>query len=88
MNIKPKYFGMLCSKKKVQDYLSRALETYGRDIDLSNFYSPIGLQTGGDSPEEVAISIAGEILAMHYGKMDINSHMRDTVPDNQKYFKK
>ena len=77
LKIKPKYFGMLCSKKKIGDYLEKAYETFGRDIDLSNFYSPIGLQTGGDSPEEVAISIAGEILSVFYGKEDINSHMRD-----------
>ena len=77
LKIKPKYFGMLCSKKKIKDYLEKAYEVYGRDIDLSNFYSPIGLQTGGDSPEEVAISIAGEILSVYYGKEDINSHMRD-----------
>ena len=88
LGIKPKYFGMLCSKKKVKDYLARAFETFGEDIDLTNFYSPIGLQTGGDSPEEVAISIAGEILAVFYDKEDINSHMRDAVPENQKYFKK
>ena len=77
LKIKPKYFGMLCSKKKIADYLAKAYEVYGSDIDLSNFYSPIGLQTGGDSPEEVAISIAAEILCVYYGKEDINSHMRD-----------
>ena len=77
LNIKPKYFGMLCSKKKVRDYLDRSFESFGKDIDLHSFYSPIGLQTGGDSPEEVAISIAGEILSVYYGKEDINSHMRD-----------
>lgn len=88
LKIKPKYFGMLCSKKKIQDYLEKSYEVYGRDIDLSNFYSPIGLITGGDSPEEVAISIAGEILSVFYGKEDINSHMRDNIPENAKYFKK
>lgn len=77
LKIKPKYFGMLCSKKKIGDYLQKAYEIYGKDIDLTNFYSPIGLQTGGDSPEEVAISIAGEILSVFYNKADINSHMRD-----------
>lgn len=77
LKIKPKYFGMLCSKKKIGDYLQKAYEIYGKDIDLTNFYSPIGLQTGGDSPEEVAISIAGEILSVFYNKSDINSHMRD-----------
>ena len=88
LGIKPKYFGMLCSKKKIADYLERLYEIRGQDIDLSNFYSPIGLQTGGDSPEEVAISIAGEILSVFYGKEDINSHMRNSVPENIKYFKK
>ena len=63
--------------QKIADYLAKAYEVYGKDIDLSNFYSPIGLQTGGDSPEEVAISIAAEILSVYYGKEDINSHMRD-----------
>ncbi len=77
LKVKPKYFGMLCSKKKIGDYLAKAYEIYGKDIDLTNFYSPIGLQTGGDSPEEVAISIAGEILSVFYNKADINSHMRD-----------
>ena len=79
LKVKPKYFGMLCSKKKIGDYLAKAYQIYGKDIDLTNFYSPIGLQTGGDSPEEVAISIAGEILSVFYNKEDINSHMRDTV---------
>lgn len=79
LKIKPKYFGMLCSKKKIGDYLAKAKEQFGEDIDLTNFYSPIGLQTGGDSPEEVAISIAGEILSVFYGKESINSHMRDIV---------
>lgn len=88
LKIKPKYFGMLCSKKKIADYLEKSYEAHGKDIDLSNFYSPIGLQTGGDSPEEVAISIAGEILAVHYHKSEINSHMRNTVPENVRYFEK
>ena len=87
LKIKPKYFGMLCSKKKIGDYLERLHKTYG-DVDLSNFYSPIGLQTGGDSPEEVAISIAAEILSVYYKKEDINSHMRDNVPDEIQYLKK
>ena len=77
LNLKPKYFGMLCSKKKVADYLNRLKETHKEELDLSNFYAPIGLQTGGDSPEEVAISIASEILTIYYEKDKINCHMRD-----------
>ena len=84
--IKARYFGMLCSKKKISDYLDKVYAKYGRDIDLKNFYSPIGLDIGGDSPEEVAISIAGEILSIHYGKDDINSHMRNKVDADKRYF--
>jgi len=75
--IKPAYFGMLCSKKKIADYLARAYEEYGKDIDLSNFYSPIGLNIGGNSPEEIAISISAEILSVYYNKSEINAHLRD-----------
>lgn len=75
-NIKPAYFGMLCSKKKIAEYLEKAYETYGEDIDLSNFYSPIGLDIGGNSPEEIAISISGEMLSVYYGRSDINAHLR------------
>ena len=76
-NIKPAYFGMLCSKKKIADYLDRAYETYGKDIDLINFYSPIGLNIGGNSPEEIAISISAEMLSVYYGKSELNAHLRD-----------
>lgn len=76
-NIKLEYFGMLCSRKKIADYLAKAYETYGKDIDLSNFYSPIGLDIGGNSPEEIAISISGEMLSVYYGKSERNAHLRD-----------
>ncbi len=76
-NIKPAYFGMLCSKKKIAEYLEKAYETYGKDIDLKNFYSPIGLDIGGNSPEEIAISISGEILSVYYGKSELNAHLRN-----------
>ena len=83
--LKIAYFGMLCSRKKIHDYLLRIKDKYG-DVDLSNFYSPIGLDLGGDSPEEVAISVVSEIQAFHYKKSDINSHMRNKVAAEDKYF--
>ena len=71
------YFGMLCSRKKITDYLAKAYETYGKDIDLANFYSPIGLNIGGNSPEEIAISISAEMLSVFYNESALNSHLRD-----------
>ncbi len=73
----PAYFGMLCSKKKIAEYLEKAYQEFGKDIDLKNFYSPIGLNIGGNSPEEIAISISGEMLSVYYGKSELNAHLRD-----------
>lgn len=77
--IKPAYFGMLCSRKKIGEYMEMAYNTYGKDIDLTNFYSPIGLDIGGNSPEEIAISISGEMLSIYYGKSETNSHLREEI---------
>lgn len=79
--IKLKYIGMLCSNKKLNEYLDITYKKYGKNIFLKNFYSPIGLDTGGGSPEEIAISIASEILAVSNNKPNHN-HLRNT---NVKY---
>ena len=54
--------------------MKRIKERFG-DVDLTNFYSPVGLDTGGGSPEEIAISICAEILAVKNGKTG-HRHMR------------
>ena len=71
----PKYIGMLCSHVKLQDYLEKCYKKFGREIDLKNFYSPTGLDIGGGSPAEIAISIAAEMLAIEYDKKG-HLHMR------------
>lgn len=78
LKLKPKYIGMLCSPIKLNDYLKQTYEKFGRDVDLSNFYSPIGLNLGGGSPAEIAVSIVSEILAVSHGKKNHN-HMREAT---------
>ena len=75
--IKLDFFGMLCSKKKVSEYLDKARQKFGENLNLENFYAPIGLNIGGPSPEEIAISITAEILSIYYQKDKINAHLRD-----------
>lgn len=84
-NFKPKYVGMLCSPEKLDDYLGKTYETFGKDIDLSNFYSPIGLDTGGNTPEAIAISIAAEMLAVSNGKTG-HRHMREVHYGKDRYW--
>lgn len=79
------YMGMLCSPSKLKDYLAKTRDTFGQDINLSGFYSPIGLDIGGGSPEEIAISIAAELLAVHHGRTTIR-HMRELLDADDRYW--
>lgn len=85
-HLKPKYVGMLCSVDKIKTYLGKTYETFGDKIDLSNFYSPIGLNLGGNTPEDIAISISSEILSVFHGRDDIK-HMRDLLDGDNCYWK-
>jgi xanthine dehydrogenase accessory factor len=70
----PKYVGMLCSPSKLKSYLKQTKKDFPA-ADLSNFYSPIGLDLGGGSPAEIAISIVSEMLSVYYGKKG-HRHLR------------
>lgn len=85
LKLKPKYIGMLCSLDKLKIYLEETYKKFGKKVDLTNFYSPIGLDTGGGAPEDIAISIAAEILAIHFGKKG-QKHMREAIDDNNRYW--
>ena len=84
--IKLKYIGMLCSKEKLKDYLEKTYQVFGTKVNLKQFYSPIGLDLGGGSPEEIAISITSEILAVSHKKVG-HLHMREALAsDNNHYW--
>jgi xanthine dehydrogenase accessory factor len=83
--IKLKYIGMLCSQEKLKDYLEKTYKLHGKNIDLSNFYSPIGLDLGGGSPEEIAISITSEILAISHKKQG-HLHMREVLNSGDNHY--
>lgn len=75
---KPNYIGMLASKKKVDEIrrLTVARESADEFSDMMNgffdsLHSPIGLDIGGNSPDEIAISIAAQLLAKHHGKKEV-----------------
>ena len=63
-----KYIGMIGSKRKVREGISFIKKRFEKKLDFSNLYSPIGVETGGDSPNEIAFSIMTEIQVLSYGK--------------------
>lgn len=71
---KPKYIGMLASKVKGNFMINKLKEELNKELDLSILHAPIGLDIGGDKPEEIAISILSEIQAIRYQKEE-NKHM-------------
>ncbi len=79
------YMGMLCSKAKRRDYLDNLKRKFGTGVDLKNFYAPVGLATGGDTPEEIALSIAAEMLAVANNKKG-HLHMRESKGDKDRYW--
>ncbi len=60
------YIGLLGPKKRMVK-MQNELADNGNPIDLentSNLYAPVGLDIGAESPEEIALSIAAEIIAV------------------------
>ena len=63
-----RYIGMIGSKAKCQAILSH-LELVGiKEADLDRVYGPIGLDLGGTTPQEIAVAILAEIVAVRRGK--------------------
>ncbi len=63
------YVGMIGSRRK-RAMIYQALEEEGVSKEtLSGVHSPIGLDIGAETPEEIAVSIAAELIAVRAGKM-------------------
>ncbi|MBD0832725.1 XdhC family protein [Aestuariibaculum sediminum] len=63
---KPNYIGLLGSTRRRDDLLSQFIE-YCPDVSdefLDIIYGPAGVDIGSETPEEIAISIVSEILAV------------------------
>jgi len=57
-----RYIGLIGSKRK-REVLFKELKAEGvPDEDLARLYTPVGLPIGGDSPEEIAVSIVAQLI--------------------------
>ena len=66
-----KYIGMIGSQRKIRT-MEEELQKQGVPREaFSKLQAPIGLDIGAETPEEIAISIAAEIIAAKKGKLDI-----------------
>ncbi|MEJ2615609.1 MAG: XdhC family protein [Ignavibacteriaceae bacterium] len=65
-NLDFKYIGVIASKSKASSIINTLKDELNEDIDLSILHTPIGLKIGGNTAEEIALSIAGEIQSVKY----------------------
>lgn len=61
------YIGLVGSRRKVFRLLARITARHP-DIDLERVYGPVGLDVGALGPEEIAVSIVAELVALRHGK--------------------
>lgn len=59
-----KYIGMIGSKKKVKEVKERLLQKGVTPQQLEGVHSPIGLEIGAETPDEIALSILAEIISV------------------------
>lgn len=65
------YIGVIGSRQKIESITKRLLEDGCTKEDIDRVYTPIGTAIKAESPAEIAISIAGELIcvrATHSGK--------------------
>ncbi|WP_135452066.1 XdhC family protein [Mycobacterium sp. DL99] len=61
------YIGAMGSRRTHEDRLARLRDAGLTEAELARLSSPIGLDLGGRTPEETAVSIAAEIIAQRWG---------------------
>lgn len=71
-----RYIGMLGPRKKLERMLSEMKDegTHLNEQQLASIHSPVGLDLGAETPEEIALSIVSEIKAVISGSKGLSLH--------------
>jgi xanthine/CO dehydrogenase XdhC/CoxF family maturation factor/cation diffusion facilitator CzcD-associated flavoprotein CzcO len=61
------YIGLVGSRRKVFRLVQRISARHGKQ-DLRRVFAPVGLDLGAQTPEEIAVSIVAELIALRHAK--------------------
>jgi xanthine dehydrogenase accessory factor len=80
----PAYLGMIGSRRRVRATFVQLLED-GLDRDaLARIHAPVGLDIGAETPEEIAVSVAAELVRLHRGGTGVS--LRDLASVATRFF--
>lgn len=65
---KTEYVGMIGSKGKVKTTFEKLIKEGYTEEQLAKVHAPIGITIGGDTPQEIAVSIMAEIIQTYSSK--------------------
>ncbi|MDZ7723609.1 MAG: XdhC family protein [candidate division KSB1 bacterium] len=74
VNLDMCYLGMMGSPHKIRTIFEHLRSNGIPQSALDNVHAPIGLNIGSNTPEEIAVSIAAEIIAVRNGRLYGNNH--------------
>ena len=63
------YIGMIGSRKKRDAIFDALLNEGFSEDDLKRVHAPIGIDIGAETPEEIAVSIVGELIRVRSGRI-------------------
>jgi xanthine dehydrogenase accessory factor len=64
--VQPRYIGMIGSRRRVLAAFRALLDAGVPRSDLARVHAPIGLDLGAETPEEIAVSIAAELIQVRH----------------------
>jgi xanthine dehydrogenase accessory factor len=67
MKVDADYVGLIGSKRRTNIVLQRLRESGAEEKRLEKVHAPVGLDIGAVTPEEVALAIMAEIVAVRRG---------------------
>jgi xanthine dehydrogenase accessory factor len=80
-----KYIGMIGSRRRVRaTYLQLLEEGIDREL-LDRIHAPVGLDVGAETPEEIAISVAAELVMLRRG--GTGASLKDVERVADRFFK-